>query len=103
MSPEDHLRSKVRRYTLDLASREAKAQDRTVRLTKTELAVLCDLVESNGEVVPREQFSSWERKYDYPEKHPVKNHIVALNKKLEGLIEPVPGGYRLPRGVVVRK
>src|SRR5271165_4444346 len=85
-------------HALNTGSRSLKAKDGSwVQLTQTEMEVLLDLLDKKGEAVRRDEFTPWRGQKTNRDRHPVDNHISALQAKLGNeLIMPIPGiGYQL--------
>jgi DNA-binding response OmpR family regulator len=84
--------------SLDLRSRRATADDRTIELTAREFALLETFLRHAGQVLTREQLLSHVWGYDFdPGSNVVDVYVRYLRKKLgEGVIDTVRGmGYRL--------
>jgi DNA-binding response OmpR family regulator len=84
--------------SLDLRSRRATADDRTIELTAREFALLETFLRHPGQVLTREQLLSHVWGYDFdPGSNVVDVYVRYLRKKLgEGVIDTVRGmGYRL--------
>jgi DNA-binding response OmpR family regulator len=84
--------------SLDLRSRRATADDRTIELTAREFALLETFLRNPGQVLTREQLLSHVWGYDFdPGSNVVDVYVRYLRKKLgEGVIDTVRGmGYRL--------
>jgi DNA-binding response OmpR family regulator len=84
--------------SLDLRSRRATADDRTIELTAREFALLETFLRHPGHVLTREQLLSHVWGYDFdPGSNVVDVYVRYLRKKLgEGVIDTVRGmGYRL--------
>jgi len=83
------------------------ADDRTVRLTDKEVAILRRLADAAGAVVTREDLLAdvWGYSADI-DTHTLETHIYRLRRKMEdgadeespGLLRTEPGGYRLALG-----
>ncbi|NLV55759.1 MAG: response regulator transcription factor [Acidimicrobiales bacterium] len=87
--------------TLDIRTRRATVDDRTVELTAREFALLETFMRHVDQVLSREQLLSLVWGYDFdPGSNVVEVYVRALRKKLgDGVVETVRGmGYRLPRG-----
>jgi DNA-binding response OmpR family regulator len=85
--------------SLDLRTRRARAQDRTVDLTAREFVLLELFLRHPGQVLSREQILSHVWGYDFdPGSNIVDVYVRALRKKLGAQqVETVRGmGYRLP-------
>lgn len=86
------------RVSLDLRSRRATVDDRTIELTAREFALLETFLRHPGQVLTREQLLSHVWGYDFdPGSNVVDVYVRYLRKKLgEGVIDTVRGmGYRL--------
>jgi DNA-binding response OmpR family regulator len=84
--------------SLDLRSRRATADDRTIELTAREFALLETFLRNPGQVLTREQLLSHVWGYDFdPGSNVVDVYVRYLRKKLgEGVVDTVRGmGYRL--------
>ncbi|MDW3216139.1 MAG: response regulator transcription factor [Ilumatobacteraceae bacterium] len=84
--------------SLDLRSRRATADDRTIELTAREFALLETFLRHPGQVLDREQLLSHVWGYDFdPGSNVVDVYVRYLRKKLgDGVINTVRGmGYRL--------
>ena len=84
--------------SLDLRSRRANADDRTIELTAREFALLETFLRHPGQVLTRQQLLSHVWGYDFdPGSNVVDVYVRYLRKKLgEGVIDTVRGmGYRL--------
>jgi DNA-binding response OmpR family regulator len=84
---------------LDLRTRHAAVNGRTVELTAREFTMLETLIRHRGQVLAKEQLLSHVWGYDYdPGSNVVEVYIGYLRRKLgDGVIETVRGmGYRLP-------
>jgi DNA-binding response OmpR family regulator len=84
--------------SLDLRSRRATADDRTIELTAREFALLETFLRHPGQVLTREQLLSHVWGYDFdPGSNVVDVYVRYLRKKLGGgVIDTVRGmGYRL--------
>lgn len=102
--PRQNATIKFFGHLLNPANRQVETKEgKTKRLTKIELEVLLDLLEANGEVVERREFTPWRGKETNPNRHPVDMHISALKRKLsKELIASVPGvGHSLSSGIKV--
>lgn len=85
--------------TLDLRTRRARAEGRTVDLTAREFVLLELFLRHPGQVLSREQILSHVWGYDFdPGSNIVDVYVRALRKKLGARhVETVRGmGYRLP-------
>ncbi|MEU3054444.1 response regulator transcription factor [Streptomyces griseus] len=85
--------------TLDLRTRRARAEDRTVDLTAREFVLLEMFLRHPGQVLSREQILSHVWGYDFdPGSNIVDVYVRALRRKLGAeRLETVRGmGYRLP-------
>jgi DNA-binding response OmpR family regulator len=85
--------------TLDIRTRRATVDDRTVELTAREFGLLETFLRHPDQVLSREQLLSLVWGYDFdPGSNVVEVYVRALRKKLgERVIETVRGmGYRLP-------
>ena len=85
--------------TLDLRTRRANTQGRSIDLTAREFTMLEVMIRHGGQVLSREQLLSHVWGYDYdPGSNVVDVYVGYLRKKLgPGSIETVRGmGYRLP-------
>jgi len=88
----------VGRVTLDLRTRRATVDGRTVELTAREFTMLETLMRHSGQVLSREQLLSHVWGYDYePGSNVVEVYVGYLRRKLgEDVIETARGmGYRL--------
>jgi two-component system, OmpR family, response regulator QseB len=88
----------VARVALDLRTRRATVDGRTVELTAREFTMLETLMRHRGQVLSREQLLSHVWGYDYdPGSNVVEVYVGYLRRKLgEDVIETVRGmGYRL--------
>jgi two-component system, OmpR family, response regulator QseB len=88
----------VERVALDLRTRRATVDDRTIELTAREFTMLETLMRHRDQVLSREQLLSHVWGYDYdPGSNVVEVYIGYLRRKLgEDVIETVRGmGYRL--------
>jgi DNA-binding response OmpR family regulator len=85
--------------TLDIRTRRASLDGRTVELTAREFGLLETFLRHADQVLSREQLLSLVWGYDFdPGSNVVEVYVRALRKKLgDGVIETVRGmGYRLP-------
>lgn len=96
--PEEILKS--RGIVLNLTTHEVSVNNRHIRLTPKEFALLYFLMKRKGQVLSRRTLMKdvWEREY-FGDMNTVNIHVCALRRKLGSAgkyIEPVEGiGYRL--------